>query len=74
MPRELSDDKSALVQVMAWPQANVDSDLCRRIASLGHNELTGNSQIKFSVHGWIYCIVMNEIFYMIFLTENDWSF
>ena len=32
---DLTDDKSTLVQVMAWCQV-----LCRHIASLGHNELT----------------------------------
>ena len=41
-----TDDKSTLVQVMAWrvrEQAitwnNVDPDLSRHMASLGHNEL-----------------------------------
>ena len=39
-------EKSTLVQVMAWcgqaeaiTSANVDPDLCRHMASLGHNEL-----------------------------------
>ena len=43
---DLTDDKSTLVQVMAWwhqakaiTWANVDPDLCRHMASLGHNEL-----------------------------------
>ena len=41
MPLDLTDDKSTLVQVMAWcRQANVDPDLCRQMASLGLNELT----------------------------------
>ena len=35
MKLDLTDDKSTLVQV--W--ANVDPDLCRHVASLGHNEL-----------------------------------
>ena len=35
MPLDLTNDESTLVQV-----ANVDSDLCRHMASLGHNELT----------------------------------
>ena len=44
---DLTDDKSTLVQVMAWcrqataiTSANVDTDLCGHIASLGHNEFT----------------------------------
>ena len=43
---DLTDDKSTLVQVMlgairqqAITWANVDPDLCRHVASLGHNEL-----------------------------------
>ena len=46
MPQDLSDDKSALVQVMAWYRrqqaitwANVDPDLCHHMVSLGPNEL-----------------------------------
>ena len=40
MPLDITDDKSSLVQVMAWcRQANVDPDLCRQMASLGLNEL-----------------------------------
>ena len=40
MPQDITDDKSTLVQVMAWcRQANVDPDLCRQMASLGFNEL-----------------------------------
>ena len=42
---DLSDDMSTLVQVMAWclrqqaiTWANVDPDLCRYMASLGHNK------------------------------------
>ena len=41
MSLDLTDDKSTLVQVMAWcRQANVDPDLCRHVASLGPNELS----------------------------------
>ena len=47
MSLHLTDDKSTLVQVMAWCRqqeaitwTNVDPDLCRHMASLGHNELT----------------------------------
>ena len=35
------DDKSALVQAIAWcRQASVDPDLCFHLASLGHRELS----------------------------------
>ena len=46
MPQDLSDDISALVQVMAWYRrqqaitwANVDPDICHHMVSLGPNEL-----------------------------------
>ena len=47
MPRNLFDDKSTLVQVIwlgairqqAFTWANVDPDLRRHMASLGHSEL-----------------------------------
>ena len=44
MPENFTDDKSTLVQVMAWclqaiTWANIDPDLCCHMASLGHNEL-----------------------------------
>ena len=40
MPLSLADDKSTLVQVMAWcRQSNGDQDLCCHMVSLGHNEL-----------------------------------
>ena len=44
MSLELTNDKSTLVQVMAWWQqaiawANVEPDLYRRMASLGYNGL-----------------------------------
>ena len=47
MPQDLSDDKSTLVQVMAFDAvrqqaitwATFDPDLCRQMASLGPNEL-----------------------------------
>ena len=46
MPLDLTDDRSTLVQVMAWCHqatshylTNVDPDLCRHMASLGLNEL-----------------------------------
>ena len=45
MSLDLTDDKSTLIQVMAWCRqainwANIDPDLCRHMASLGPNELT----------------------------------
>ena len=47
MPLDLTDDKSTLVEVMAWCRqaqaitwANVDPVLCHHMASLGLNELT----------------------------------
>ena len=42
LPQDLTDDKSTLVNVIAWcgHQANVDPVLCRHLASLCHNELT----------------------------------
>ena len=46
MPLGLTDDKSTLVQVIAWCRqatsitwGNVDPDLCCHMVSLGHNEL-----------------------------------
>ena len=44
MPEKLTDDKSTLVQVMAWCRQatshyKVDSVLCCHVASLGPNEL-----------------------------------
>ena len=53
MPLNLTDDKSTLVQVMAcairqqaitW--SNVDSILCRHMASLGYNELKHRNRFK----------------------------
>ena len=48
MSLDLTDDKSAMVQGMVWCRqeksiawANVDPDLCRHMASLGHSELIG---------------------------------
>ena len=47
MPQNLINEKSTLVQVMTWSGplrqqaialANVDLDLCRHMALLGHNE------------------------------------
>ena len=41
MPLDLTDDKSTLAvrqQAITW--ANVDTDVCRQMASLGLNELS----------------------------------
>ena len=47
IPKDLTDDKSTSVQVMdlavrqqAITWANINQELCRHMASLGHNELT----------------------------------
>ena len=52
MPLDFADNKSALVQVMAWCRqatfitwVNVDTDLCRKMSSLGLNELTNMREI-----------------------------
>ena len=54
MPLDLNDDKSILVQVMAWHQAitwaNVDPDLCHHMVSLGHNELNQFKTIDFQTY------------------------
>ena len=49
MPQDLTIEKSTLV--MAWcvrqqaiTQANVDPELCRHMASLGHNGLAASEQ------------------------------
>ena len=55
MPLDLTDDKSTLVQVLAWCHqatshtwANVDPDLCHQMASLGLNELKKDGIIETS--------------------------
>ena len=53
MSLDLTDDKSTLVQVMAITWANVDPDLCRHMASLGHSELSNNSQ-----HLWYHDVLL----------------
>ena len=62
MPQELTDDKWALVQVMAW--CSVDQDLQRHMASLGPTELindsetSGQGQLSVYVVGWSYSSVL----------------
>ena len=70
MSLDLSDDKSTLFQVMTWyrkaqaiTRANVDADLCRHMASLGHNELS----IKISYFSLPLSVLF---FYLIFLMTN----
>ena len=53
MPQDLTDDKSTLVQVMAWCHrqqaitwASVDPDLWHHMTSLGHTELTHCSLVQ----------------------------
>ena len=55
VPLDLTDDKSTLVQVLAWCHqatsytwANVDPDLCNQLASLGLNELKKDGIIETS--------------------------
>ena len=71
MPLDLTDDKSTLVQVMAWcRQATshylslVDPDLCRHMVSLSHNELRLCSQIAIAK---IFILMCRFIFPEIFL-------
>ena len=44
MPLDLTNDKSTLVQVMAW--ANFDPYVCRHMVSLGLNEFIDDPQCK----------------------------
>ena len=61
MPLDLTDDKSTLVQVMAWCRqqqainwGNDDPDLCHQKASLGLNELKKKlSEFSFIPHIYI---------------------
>ena len=61
MPLDLTDDKSTLPQVMlgavrqqAITWADVDTDLCRHMASQGHNELKpGNLPVHYQTISWI---------------------
>ena len=63
MPQNEYDAKSTLVQVMVWcRQANVDPDICRHMALLGHNELNMNN-IDFCVLLIIYCNIISTGFY-----------
>ena len=51
MSLDTTVDKSTLVQVITW--TNVDPDLCRHMASLGHNELMMLHGIcRALVHWW----------------------
>ena len=70
MPLDLTDDKSTLVQVMAWCRqaitwANVYPDLCHEMASLDLNELTHSGLRENGHHfadGIFKCILFNENF------------
>ena len=54
MVKDLTDNKSKLVQLMAWcrqvtvTRTNFDSDLCCHLASLGNNELSYNAKWFYS--------------------------
>ena len=62
MPQNPIDDKSTLVQVMAWclrhqaiTWTNVDPDLCHHMAWLGHNELT---HVMLKIAGFLQMIAL----------------
>ena len=52
MPQNPFDDKSKLVQVIAWSitRSNVDQDLCCHMVSQGHNELICVNTVLFRGH------------------------
>ena len=57
MPLDLTNEKSTLVQVMAWChqatshyQCQFDPDICRHMASLGHNELNSQMLLLYLTH------------------------
>ena len=54
MSLDPTNEKSALVQVMAWCHqatnnylSNVEPDLCRHMSSLGHNELNISEKLYY---------------------------
>ena len=73
MPQDLTDDKSTLVQVMAWCRQatshylnSVDQDIQRHMASLGHNVLTCHLLNCFenSKHvKTVTCLIMTSLFH-----------
>ena len=57
---DLTDEKSTLVQLMVWCRqssaitwTNADSDLCRHIALLGHNDINRWQWTTISWHGFL---------------------
>ena len=69
MPRNLTNENSSLVQVMAGcrqARAGVDPDLSRRMVSLCHNELT-NTGTK-----WLTVYKLNQYFDMNFTEDCSW--
>ena len=64
MSLDFSDDKKTLVQVIAWHQvitwANVDSDLCRHMASPGHSVLSPR------------CVIVNCYHRGLGASQNAW--
>ena len=70
MPLDLTDDKSTLVQVLAWCHqatshtwANVDPDLCHQMASLGLNELKKMGSLRHPQ--WYYLNKIKEPTHMV---------
>ena len=60
---DFTEDKSTSVQVMAcWQQAftwaNVDTDICRHMASMGHNEL--NKFYKLMTYAVAHFIIVDK--------------
>ena len=69
MSLDITDDKSTLVQVMAWCHqaitwANVDSDLCHHIVSLCHNGLIISNK---SITSWDKNILNSKLWYIMAL-------
>ena len=80
MPQDLTDDKSTLVQVMAWCRrqqaitwTSVDQDLQRHMASLGPNELKLMKSLTLLKYNWNVFCSENLLVYLIIVcifTEN----
>ena len=85
MSLDFTDDKSTLVQVMAWRHkaitwANVDPDLCHHMVSLGHNKLKIRRLQDRLIFNMVNTLRPRQngrhftdgIFKCIFLNENAW--
>ena len=88
MPKDLADDESILVQVMAWCRqatshylSQCDHDLCHHMASLGHNELIDRTlcgahwnTLGLKQHGWHFTDNISSPFsWMIKTLYFDWN-